>query len=141
MRDPFQGHASRQAVGWFTPYITHSLEYKKDATNNVEGISTLGSDARHHEFHKSDQLQRSIQNVHAQRQKWHPNAPTPATYSFDDCVLKPRTSFRPGDPFLIVSVDKHIMKDHGDITNPVLINFLREYIQFCHGDSPNPAPQ
>jgi len=140
MRDRSQRRASRQAVGWFAPYITHSLDFKKDATNNVEGISTLTSDARHHEFHKPDQLQRSIQNVHAQRQKWHPNAPTPATYSFDDCVLKPKATFRPGDPFLLVAVDKRIMKDHDDITNPVLINFLREYIQFCHGDSPNPPP-
>jgi hypothetical protein len=30
-----------------------------------------------------------------------------------------------------VSVDKKIMKDHDDIDNPVLINFLGEYILFC----------
>ena len=85
-----------------------------------------------HELHGPEQrLQKSIANVHAQRQKWHPNAATPAQYSFDDCTLKPKRTFRPGDPFLIVSVDKKIMKDHDDIGNPVLINFLREYIEFC----------
>ena len=26
------------------------------------------------------------------------------------------------------------MKDHDDITNPVLLNFLREYILFCEAD-------
>ena len=26
------------------------------------------------------------------------------------------------------------MKDHNDITNPVLINFLEEYILFCQTD-------
>jgi hypothetical protein len=31
-------------------------------------------------------------------------------------------------------VDKKIMKDHDDIDNPVMLNFLREYMQFCHPD-------
>jgi len=39
-----------------------------------------------------------------------------------------------GDPFLIVSVDKKIMKDHDDIANPVIINFLGEFILFCQSD-------
>jgi hypothetical protein len=69
-----------------------------------------------------------------QRKQWHPNAAGPATYSFDDSILKPRTGYRAGDPFLVVSRDKQIMKDHDDITNPVLINFLEEYILFCQTD-------
>jgi hypothetical protein len=52
-------------------------------------------------------------------------------YYFDDSILKPRGNYRPGDPFPIVSVAKKIMKDHDDIDNPVLINFLGEYILFC----------
>ena len=59
------------------------------------------------------------------------DATAPATYSFDDCTLNPKASFRPGDPFMIVSVDKKIMSGHNDITNPVLINFLREFVLFC----------
>jgi hypothetical protein len=79
-------------------------------------------------------LQASINNIHAQRSKWHPNNPKAATYYFDDSILKPRANYRPGDPILIVSVDKKIMKDHSDIGNPVLINFLGEYILFCQND-------
>ncbi len=141
MQNSFQREASRCAVGWFTPYITHALEYKARVAAGVEVPKTLNPATQRHEFHTTEKMEQSIQNVHEQRQKWHPNAPTPATYSFDDCILKPRSSFRPGNPFLIVSVDKRIMKDHDDITNPVLINFLREYIQFCHGDQPVPKGQ
>ena len=79
-------------------------------------------------------METSINNVHLQRNKWHPNNPVAATYFFDDSILKPRRNYRPGDPFLIVSVDKKIMKDHDDIANPVIINFLGEYILFCQTD-------
>lgn len=131
--DEPQRSANVEAVGWFRPFITHDLVY--DATNKTAASSTLSMRTKKHELHQLDapqqKLQRSVANIRQQRQKWHPNAATPAEYSFDDCTLKPRSSFRPGDPFLIVSVDKKIMKDHSDIGNPVLINFLREYIQFC----------
>ena len=79
-------------------------------------------------------MQRTINNVHAQHEKWHPNDSAAATYYFDDSILKPRGNYRPGDPFPIVSVDKKIMKDHDDIANPVIINFLGEYILFCQTD-------
>lgn len=49
----------------------------------------------------------------------------------DDCLLQPRDTYRAGDPFMILSVDKKIMSGHSDIANPVLINFLREFILFC----------
>jgi hypothetical protein len=136
MRDPFQRHSTRQAVGWFKPYVTHSLIYKPNALAKAEGLSILRPETRKHVLNQAHDLQASIQNVDVQRQKWRPNAKVPATYSFDDCILKPEPTYRPGDPFLIVSVDKEIMKDHNDITNPILINFLREYIQFCHEDLP-----
>lgn len=127
--DEPQRAADRTAVGWFHPFVTHDLIY--DATNKAMASSTLNLQSGKHELHHTQKLQKSIDNIHEQRKKWQPNAPKPAEYSFDDCTLKPKDNFRPGDPFLIVSVDKKIMKDHSDITNPVLINFLREYIQFC----------
>jgi hypothetical protein len=79
-------------------------------------------------------LNEDINNIRTQRKQWHPNNPTAATYSFDDSVLKPKANYRPGDPFLIVSVDKKIMKDHDEIANPMLINFLGEFILFCQTD-------
>ena len=121
-------------MGWFQPFITHDLIYNTNTP--AGGNSTFNLTTQQHELHNRAQLQASINNVHAQRQKWHPNNAIAATYDFDDAILKPRQTYRPGDPFLIVSVDKKIMKDHDDITNPVLINFLEEYILFCQTDTP-----
>jgi hypothetical protein len=137
--DKPQSGANRDAVGWFKPFITHDLVYDTNATSTATattrtaatGHSTINPQTKKHEVHSRQKLQESVQNVQTQRQKWHPNAPTPALYSFDDCILKPRSTFQPGDPFMIVSVDKKIMSGHGDIGNPVLINFLREFILFC----------
>ena len=80
----------------------------------------------------------SIQNVRNQRKQWRALEPKASRFSFDDCQLQPRTNYHTGDPLLVVSVDKKIMKDHDDIANPVMLNFLREYLQFCHAD---PVPK
>ena len=129
-RDKPQRAANRDAVGWFGPFITHNLVYNPGSTN-ATATASLNLQTRQFEPHTHEKLQESVRNVHAQRQKWHPNAPTPAVYNFDECILKPKDTFRPGDPLLIVSVDKKIMNGHDDITNPRLINFLREFILFC----------
>jgi hypothetical protein len=133
-RDKEQRVANRDAVGWFTPFITHDLIYNTNAPTLAGRNSTLNLKTQKHELHSQDKLQVSVNNVHAQRMLWHPNAPTAATYYFDDSILKPRANYRPGDPILVVSVDKKIMKDHDDIANPVLINFLGEYILFCRAN-------
>ncbi len=130
-RDKEQRVANREAVGWFTPFVTHDLVYNTNAEALAGSNSTFNLKTQKHELHGPDKLQVSINNIHVQRQKWHPNERTAATYYFDDSILKPRANFRPGDPILVVSVDKKIMKDHDDIANPVMINFLGEYILFC----------
>jgi hypothetical protein len=129
--DKPQAAANRDAVGWFRPFITHDLLYDTNATASATGHSTFSPSTRIHELHNRQKLRESIQNVHVQRQKWHPNAPNPAVYSFDDCLLQPHSTYRAGDPFMIVSVDKKVMSGHNDIANPVLINFPREFILFC----------
>jgi hypothetical protein len=134
-RDGQQKKASRDAVGWFQPFVTHDLIYNTNAESLAGANSTFNATTGKHELHSPNQLRASIDNAHAQRKKWHPNNPTAATYYFDDSILKPRGHYRPGDPFPIVSVDKKIMKDHDDIANPIIINFLGEYILFCQSDS------
>jgi hypothetical protein len=129
-----QSKANREAVGWFTPFRTHQLVYDADAkAQTPEGHSTL--DVREkkpkHKLPDPAQLDRSMTNVRHQRGRWIPNSERPVEYSFDDCVLKPESSYREGDPILVVSVDPRIMKDHDDIGDKVLINFLREFIVFC----------
>ncbi len=134
-RDSEQWTAGSETVGWYKPFLTHDLEYKTPASPADMQTSTLNPTTHKHEFHNRTQLMLSLNNVKAQRAKWNPNGPAARTYTFDDTVLKPIASFHPGDPFLIVSVDPHIMADHSDIANPVLINFIREYVQFCQIDA------
>jgi hypothetical protein len=130
-RDSQQTKAGRDAVGWFEPFVTHDLIYNTNAAAMGQANSTFDSATRTNQLHGRDKLKVSIANVHEQRKKWHPNNPVAANYYFDDTILKPRAHFRPGDPFPVVSVDKKVMKDHDDINNPVLINFLGEYVTFC----------
>jgi len=132
--DKSQRSANWQAVGWFKPFITHTLAYDAKAKATETDHSTLNTQSNKQELPGHEKLQQSVGNVSVQRKKWHPNAATPAVYEFDDCILKPKESFRPGDPFLVVSVDKKIMSGHTDINNPVLINFLREFILFCQAN-------
>lgn len=134
-RDGEQRKANLDAVGWFEPFVTHDLIYNTNIS--AEALagrnSTFNPATKTHELHKPDQLRASIDNIREQRGKWHPNNPAATNY-FDDSILAPRGNYRPGDPFPIVSVDKKIMKDHDDIANPVIINFLAEYILFCRTD-------
>jgi hypothetical protein len=131
-RDADQRKATRQAVGWFQPFITHHLVY---STNTEGGQTTFNTDAHHHELHDSKKLKKSMDNINAQRAKWHSPHDKPVPYDFDDAIMEPESTFKPGDPILVVSVDTRIMKDHDDIGNDVLINFLMQYILFCQADA------
>jgi len=134
-RDAQQRNANLDAVGWFEPFVTHDLIYNTNIS--AEALtgrnSTFNPATKAHELHKPNQWRASIDNVRAQREKWRPNNPATTNY-FDDSILAPRGNYRPGDPFPVVSVDTKIMKDHDDIANPVIINFLAEYIMFCRTD-------
>jgi hypothetical protein len=133
-RNQEQRTAGLETAGWFKPFVTHELIYSAQAAFPTTQTSTLNRTTQKHEYHTRSRLTQSVDNLKAQRGKWRANAPTPQTYYFDDSILKPIDGFRAGDPFLIVSVDRQIMNDHNDITNPVLINFIREYIQFSQVD-------
>jgi len=134
-RDHEQKIASLETVGWFKPFITHELDYSPKASfPSTQAASTAATQGRPDRL----ALLASVNNVKAQRSRWHPNGPAPQTYHFDESILKPIDGFHPGNPFLIVSVDQQIMYDHNDITNQRLINFIREYIQFCQIDSKDP---
>jgi hypothetical protein len=140
--DGQQAAANIDAVGWFKPFITHDLDYKTNAVTAAAAtsqvVATTGKlKPKLHERHTDASLLESINNVHKQRIEWSRPKTVPSIYSFDDCKLNPRAGFKPGDPLLVVSVDKRIMKDHDDIVNPVMLNFLREFIQFCR---PEQAP-
>jgi alpha-beta hydrolase superfamily lysophospholipase len=156
-RDAEQRSANRDAVGWFQPFVTHDLIYNTNAvviagdsylhivapglSYNTNGKappgpnSTFNSTTKRHELRSTDQWRASLDNLRAQRGLWQRKNATADTYTFDDCYLKPRANYQPGDPIPIISVDKKIMKDHDDIANPVIIIFLAEYIEFCRSNS------
>ena len=136
--DKAQRSAVLKAVGHFQPFITHDLVYDATVTNH----STFNPDKKKHERHTPERFQESIQNVRSLRDRWRANTVTgpakPVAYAFDDCRLEARPNYVTGDPLLVVYVDKKIMKGHNDIANPVLLNFLREFIQFSRT---NPVKQ
>jgi hypothetical protein len=128
-----QSKAGREAVGWFTPFRTHNLVYDADAKfQDPSSSTTLQSDGKKPVNQQLDsaKFKKSMSNVRNQRDRWFQRE-RHAEYSFDDCKLKPESSYKAGNPILVVSVDTKIMKDHDDIGNEVLINFLREFIVFC----------
>jgi hypothetical protein len=124
--------ANREAVGWFSPFVTHDLWYKP-ATNSfyellrTNHITSQREWSRHPEAQKS--MSATFHNIEDQRAFWkhHPTN----TFSFNTANLVPRKNYTNGYPFLVVSVDKKIMSGHDDISNTNLISFLEEYIIFC----------
>jgi hypothetical protein len=127
--------ADHHSVGWFDPIITHQLKYDPipatpdaDNTNNAP---TPKLDLR-----APSKLPQVADNIALQRQLWRSDSPT---NRFGSCVMTSTPRFRAREPIVVVSVDKNIMKDHDDIGNPVLINFLQEYIPFCDDEAEAPA--
>lgn len=67
----------------------------------------------------------------AQRRSWHEATNAVSTNRFGDFVLTSFPRYTPMSPVVVISVNKKIMKDHDDIGNPLLIEFLTDYISFC----------
>jgi hypothetical protein len=130
-----QAAANIDAVGWFKPFVTHDLDYRTNSVATAAATAAQRRSVKLHERHTDASLLESIKNVHNQRTEWSRKKTEPSIYSFDDCQLNPKDDFKPRDPLLVVSVDKRIMKDHDDIVNPIMLNFLREFIQFCRPDT------
>jgi len=127
-RSGFQRTSNRKAVGWFKPFITHDLIYQPNPATNS---STLNIATKTHELRRRERLPGTVENIAQERRVWRSK---PTTITFGDCLLRSNNNYRPYNPILVVSVDQKIMKDHSDIGNPVLINFLQEYIPFCDND-------
>jgi hypothetical protein len=126
-----QKQASLQAVGWYKDFITHHLDYNENASFPVteNPVTKTVRPSLDQEF-----LLKSHENIKTRRDEWLAENGPSQDYPFDKTVLRPVKGFPARDPFLIVSVDRRVMDGHSDITNPVLLNFLREYIQFCQKD-------
>lgn len=134
-RTPEESAANLDAVGWHVPFETHALDFRTNgsvpASYSSAGLAVATTQPTSPELKP---LQQSLTNIRSLRSKWDPDRGVPQTYEFDQCVLRPLDGFKPGDPFLVVSMDTRIMSGHTDITNPVLNHFVWEYIQFCQPD-------
>jgi hypothetical protein len=134
--DKPQGTANRTAIGWFEPFITHKLVYDVNrkappaATAPAAPVTpTAPADKRRPKDFQG--LVESVQRTHTLRAKWESAFEKPVDLDFDECVLQPLPSYKPGDPLYVVSVDSRIMSGHTDIANDLMLNFLREFILFC----------
>jgi Alpha/beta hydrolase of unknown function (DUF900) len=116
-RNDEQKKAGRETIGWYETFVNHQLIYSKNnsATNGDERLS-------------------SFDIVQTERAKWNPQGLAPQTYYFPNATLKPSSTYKPGNPFWIVSVDPKMMDGHNDIDNCRLVKFLRDYIEFSRVD-------
>jgi hypothetical protein len=121
-----QRSANLDTVGWYQPFITHELVYSKAITYSTTRPGAINTKAQLVE----PSAEESLRNIKDQKAKWHPNGEVAQTYYFDHSILKP-THFRPGSPLVVVSVDSQIMDGHDDYANDRIVNFIREYIEFC----------
>lgn len=138
-RSDFQKSANLHSVGWFEPFVTHDLEYD---TNAIASPAASRPDAASHfrELRSEEKLSSAAENILSQRRIWRAtHLATPTTNTFGNCILTSLPNYRARNPIVVVSVSTDIMKDHDDIGDPVLINFLQEYIPFCDND-PIPPP-
>jgi Alpha/beta hydrolase of unknown function (DUF900) len=130
-RDHEQTLSTREAVGWFQPFVTHDLNYEP-LTNSFSEIFTNHPTRLHGQFRNSEAQKKfyaAFRKIREQRANWLNRLSN--SISFNGADLVPRASYITRNPFLVVSVDKKIMADHDDISNTNLINFLEQYIFFC----------
>jgi hypothetical protein len=132
-RSGFQRQANYKSAGWFEPFITHQLLFDANAPN-LTGTGTRPPQNGKHELRSSDKLPGAAENIMSQRSVWRASSGVATTNVFGNCVMTSGPRYKARDPIVVVSVAKEIMKDHDDIGNPVLINFLQEYIPFCDDD-------
>jgi hypothetical protein len=150
-----QGDADRTAVGHFERFITHDLVYDPAAQLEAPApavASTAGAVKQAEGTNPPVQrnaamLHRSVKRVRDLREQWSPSAvkglkaepetpEKPATeLTFDGCRLRPRPTYKRGDPFLVVSVDKQLIADHDSINGTIFLNFLGDFIQFSRKEA------
>lgn len=110
------------SVGHFVPYRTHRLyprpglaERKPDPTLQILSAAATGDAER-------------IGETFSAAEDWREDHPGSRIF-FRDVVLE-RTSNSAGrNPYLVVNVDKRIIADHNDLTDPALMSFIKDLVQ------------
>jgi len=109
-----QKSANRQAVGHFEPYRTHDL------VPVGEAAATLDSPLDLRQYGHSSQ-------------QWEDDKPG-SVIDFGSTKLTRTNDSAGRNPYLFIRVDEEMMRDHNDIDDPRLIEFVRQLIQMTSQD-------
>jgi hypothetical protein len=107
-----QGSANVTAVGHFKPYRTHTLKRKGEVERGAIAVPSVEED---------------IQDMFRIAKEWENDEPGKAIEFFGS-VLKRGKNSASRNPFLVVQVDKYLIRDHNDIADPRIIAFIRQVI-------------
>jgi hypothetical protein len=107
-----QREANLKAVGHFEPYITHRLDPS-------DGASDAGS--------RGLQLREAARIFANVADAWEQDQPG-SKIPFEGTVLSRTETSAGRNPYLVVRVDKELIKDHNDIDDPRIGSFLRQLI-------------
>lgn len=124
----YQRESDRKAVGWFDRFITHDLNY----TGTGETITDKKIEIKILEKSVDDMLKNKEKARKATALRSPAcNIPKNAFTDFE-LISKDQDKNKVIDqscmPFLVMSADKKIIADHGDIENPHLMDFLIKFI-------------
>jgi pimeloyl-ACP methyl ester carboxylesterase len=107
-----QRQANRSALGHYGPYQTHRLEAKRE----VEDVSSL-------DFNLSEEVEDFI-SASASWQEDHPGS----VIEFEGSTLY-RSEYSAGrNPYLNISVDGELIRDHNDLSDPRIGAFVRQLV-------------
>lgn len=107
-----QGKSNITTVGHFLPYRTHYLSATEDVDRESIAAPTVEED---------------IQRLFALEDRWEQDAPG-STINFFGSTLERTKNSAGRNPYMVVQVDKHLIRDHSDIDDPRVIAFIRQII-------------
>lgn len=108
-----EGEANTQAVGHFGPYRTHRL-YPVDADVTREQVAPMSSSE-------------SVRSIAQASAAWENDKPG-SKIAIAGLTLERSDSSAGRNPYLVVRVDKALIRDHNDIDDPRVIEFIKQII-------------
>ncbi len=113
--------ANTTAAGHFTPYRTHTLnpivdkEDRKFATQHTD-------------------LDTQVQNLLNASESWHNDTPG-SKIGFGEVTLERTASSAGRNPYIVAYVDKNLIKDHDDIADPRVVEFIKQLLLLSSHDT------
>lgn len=101
-----QHQANITAIGHFKPYQTHQLTPAVSTTGGPVGL---------------------MPQLDALRHDWQQDAPG-KTLRIADLNLTRSTDSAGRNPYMLIAADPQLIADHGDISQPAILNFMRQLI-------------